>query len=639
MKHSRITICFITFLILFQFALQKVFAYSGNDNYVFPLNKKYFILEKEENNYQGFTILHKADTSEIKVKIINNLLQNSFAAQSVKLYYYAQNYLKNTGQIETIEPVFLLLSGNKGGYTRKGFYLRKANEKINKSEVYYIDFSKENDNEENYLGSFSQIFPHEMGHVIYRLLTRKFKKDLPKGVDIHFSSIITDFRTAFDEGFALHFENIAFEHEQNLSLKKAIEKDFILKKEVVERFSAGYLRDFYLPFRLDYYRITPIVWYDIFENIKHIEWINNNLYKHKTKTFKIRNAERAIFLRNSGVNPDLTEFKNYQQALSTEGVIGSFFNDLLNSKLANNYEDFCFYKDFLNKIPNDTTPEKLFTPLENEYLKVFYVFNKYLDSISLNHSPLITFMQGYLCEFPIEKGVVMRLFEEATGYYFTKNTGPEIWLLNKEYKHGILLYDQFGGNKVDFYSFNINAADREDLLTIKGLKNNEIESILKYRDSKGFFTSLSNLDSIKGLSEMNKEAILSCSFDQNFINTNKKELKLYKLIFSGLTRLFEKGLFYLFIFITFYYLLFYGKKHVMKIFTVKYVIRKIIKLYFLVFLGFLSVLLANEPLQLFLIISVVFVTIEFLLLKRERNKRDAFHTSFFIIVMIMFSVW
>ena len=112
-----------------------------------------------------------------------------------------------------------------------------------------------------------------------------------------------------------------------------------------------------------------------------------------------------------------------------------------------------------------------------------------------------------------------------------------------------------------------------------------------------------------------------------------------RLTFSIFARLFEKGLFYLFLFITFYYLLFYGKHTVFKIFTVKYVIRKIIKLYVLVFLGYISVLLGDEPLNYFLIVSILFVAFELLLRKREKNRKDAFYTSFFIIVLIMFSVW
>lgn len=608
--------------------------------YIFPEDAKINYLEPTSNIHRGFPIFRRTNTEVPNVQILNDFFYKSFAIQSLKHYFLAQNYLLNTGQISQIEPVYLLLSDNKGGYSKKGFYiLNEGKSRINKTGFYYIGYSKENDNSENSLNSFTKIFSREMGNIIYFLLTNNNNIELPATQNIHFSSIITDYRTAFNEGFAIHNESIALENEANVQVKNNIINEANKKNININRFVGGYLRDFYFPIRLDYYRVTPILWYNSYEELKRIKWVKNKSYKYQVKETNFRNVEKALFYKNSGVKIDSSKLKNYQQIISTEGVVASFFYVLVNSKLSSNYQDNSFYRNFLIDPPDDFVAENIFTPLENEYLKIFLVFNKYLMDIKLHQSPLIEFIEGYLCEFPEEKGVIMRLFENVSGHYYTNDIGPEIWVLIKKYKHGIFLFDQFGGNKVNFYSFNLNAADCEDLKSVKDLKNNEIDSILYYREKVTYFDSIEQIELVPGISEKAKFAFKKSSYDIDFVNSHQKQINPYSLYIYGFARVVEKGLFYLMLFITFYYLLLYGKNDVLKVLTVKYVIRKVAKLFILIFLGFASVVLSKEPLQLFLIISVLFIAAEFVLTKREKNRKDAFYTSFFIVIMIMFSVW
>jgi hypothetical protein len=268
------------------------------------------------------------------------------------------------------------------------------------------------------------------------------------------------------------------------------------------------------------------------------------------------------------------------------------------------------------------------------------VINKYLNSPGYNKSPFIEFIEGYISEFPEEKGVVIRIFEESTGYYYSPSFGPEIWIVNKNHKHGLCLLNQFGRFKSDYYSFNLNTATTEDLMSIKELKRNEIDSIINYRNNNGYFTTIRELEYVPGLDDEGRLEIMKSALNTNPVTPDEE----YRLSYLGLSlsvfaRLIEKGLFYLFLFITFYYLLFYGKNTVLKFFTIKYVLRKVLKLFFLVFMGFVAVLFGDEPLQNFLLLSILFIAIEMLVTKREKNRRDAFYTSFVMIVMIMFSVW
>src|SRR6185312_6523745 len=57
------------------------------------------------------------------------------------------------------------------------------------------------------VGDFEEIFAHEMGHIYLRRLL----PTLPPGYSrtAHASLSMTDYPTAFDEGFATHFQGLA----------------------------------------------------------------------------------------------------------------------------------------------------------------------------------------------------------------------------------------------------------------------------------------------------------------------------------------------------------------------------------------------------------------------------------------------
>jgi len=636
-KKCLIKTSLLSIFVLIVFNLH---AYTSGKNIPFSLDKNIYILELEENTYRGFPIFHYADSSAENVKYIKDLLQNSFANQSIKLYNLTQTYLLNTGQLEKVKPLYLLISGEKKGAVSKGFYLRIDNEKYRKTEDYYIDYRKNDAEPEQGISSFPQIFSESVGHIIYKQLVGDSVNELlPLTPVFPNSGMVTDFRTAFERGFAMHLRNVSIMHDKNHERKENANTDLRNKKAKLNRLLSGYLRDFYIPVRLDYYRLSAFYWFDAFESVKQIDRIRNKHFKYHVKQLKFNHSEKALFYRNSGVKLDSGLIKNYQQTVSTEGIIASFFNEFVESKLNQNYKSNPFYRDFCSDMSN-VNASQIFSPLENQYLKIFKVLNKYNDTISINNSLFIEFIEGYLKEFPEEKGVVMRLFEEVSGNYYTSDIGPELWLLVKNYKHGTLVYDQFGGNRSDFYTFNLNAASKDDFKTIKEIKKNEIDSIILYREHIGYFSSLKQLDSIPGLSENSILALQNCNYDHNYVKTTtNQKISTPRLYFSIFARLVEKGLFYLLLFITFYYLLFYGKNDMLKTLTIKYVIRKILKLYILVFIGYITVLLSNEPLSNFLIISVIFIAVEILLRKREKSKRDAFLTSFFIIVMIILSIW
>jgi hypothetical protein len=614
-----------------------------NEEFLYQKNiQKVVILkptDKKKNNVPIYEIF--SEEAENK-KIVEELFQTSFMRNSVRLYFLAQNYLINSGILEKQEPAYLLLSYNQGGFPRFGFYFKKENKLIDKRHVPYIDLMKNNNRQEDYMGSMTQIYPHEMGHILYSMLSNKHEDDMPGSIDVHFVCITTDFRTAFDEGFAIHFENIAKEHEPDESLKKRIFNDIEHQKKRIEQRVAGYDRDFRFPLRLDYYRTTMILWYQNFEQLKRFEWVKSGTIKYKNAARNTNDIEKALFYRNSGIYFDEKHLRTIQQALSTEGVIASFFTALMESDLIHVYQEQDFYTKFLNEGEDfPLKPQEIFTPLENEYLKIFNVLKKHVNVSKPSQYPFLDFIVGYIKEFPEEKAEINRLVKFSTGYDFTDYIGPELWIMNKNYKHGFLIMDQFGANTLPLYTFNLNAADAIDLLTFKDISKGQAQKIIEYRKKKGLIKDFDELSSIPEVSQTTVALLKKSEFDADYVRNITQKLSFnIKGIFSGaLIHLLLRGLLYYLIFMIGYYLIFLWKSEIKNKVRIKVIAGKFLKLFFMILLGLSGLLFFSNPLILFLPVVLLYMAIELFVRKDALKRKDAVLTSFIMVMMILYSLW
>jgi hypothetical protein len=75
------------------------------------------------------------------------------------------------------EPAYLLLSNNDGGFPQEGFYLKSGGKIINKTKTHYIELVKGDNSDEDYSGSMTQIYPHEMEHAIFSMFCPKATVD------------------------------------------------------------------------------------------------------------------------------------------------------------------------------------------------------------------------------------------------------------------------------------------------------------------------------------------------------------------------------------------------------------------------------------------------------------------------------
>jgi len=196
-------------------------------------NMRVVILSPADSIINGYPLLKVKPPEDTISEIVYNLFENSFMRQSVRLYYLIQNFLINKGELESYEPAYLLLSQNQGGFPKFGFFLFHGDSVYDKTNVHYIELVKNNNKTENHLGSMTQIYPHELGHVFYYMLSSDSDTTAMGSIDVHYSTLTTDYRTAFNEGFAIHFENMSRKFEPDTTRMYEIKEDLLEKKKQV----------------------------------------------------------------------------------------------------------------------------------------------------------------------------------------------------------------------------------------------------------------------------------------------------------------------------------------------------------------------------------------------------------------------
>lgn len=507
--------------------------------------QKLVFLTPTEDFHNEFPVMEPWDMSDTLAQNLKTEYLNSYIKENLRLYQYVQNFLVNMGSIEQAEPVYVAFSNNQGGFPEMGFYLQTDSGLIDKTHAGYVDFHKSSlTSPLNEVGSDSQILPHELGHIILKYLCIPGKEHNGASTDMHYFPIVTDYWTAFNEGFAEHFEIISHQLEQNNQIKEGIERDLEEIPQKVKKKIEGYKRDFKLPLRAGLYRASTITWFQRYEMYRRHAWVHSEKIRYQTNSIKTRSLDDKILYRNTGVslNP---EIRNYEQMLSTEGVISLFFYKLVNSEIKDHYLDKSFYDKFLPKKERLAyRPEEKFKKIENAYLKIFAVISKFVYLDYSDYSNLYDFMNGYIQEFPDEEEYIKKIFRQSIGYEFTK-PGKELWLLNKGFNHQFISLIQYGAS-LPFYSLNLNTANRDDLLTLR-LAENDIDAILYDRDINGCYNSIEDL--IQRNNKIGNQTIhllKESQFDTQYIENQYSSLNLQTLL-MGILRHFAKVILLLFL--------------------------------------------------------------------------------------------
>ena len=586
------------------------------------------VLQPTGDTISGLPEMEKMDpTSKIFLSLIP-VIDSSFIKEFIDIYMIAQHYLKNMGEIEEVEPAYIAITSNEGGFPRKGFALIDNEEKKLKKETYYIDISNSQAlRDPSGLMTFTQLYPHEMGHVLLHLLCKEDSiGNNTKSVNMHFFNTITDYSTAFNEGFAEHIENVSRLNEKNEKIKLGIREDLTKIEKESPYFIQGFKKDFLIPSRLGYFKSSMIYWYQRYEDYIRYQWAMDGSVKKKNESLHTPNVKDIITFRNSGVSLNVDESKNLVQKHATEGVISSFFTHLTSSGLAENYLPNEFYKPFIEHTLIDTTrPEYKLTPLENQFIKYFHVLHNYVIFNQSTRSQLYDFVDGYIQSFPDEANVVRSIYEEVVGDSYDAHIPPPLWLMVEGYNHRMVVFDPFDAITIPVYTFDLNAAEVEDLMIIKGISKSDARTIIKFREENGFFNSLEDLENIQELTNADRSLIANSTFNQTkleeIVENNYPSLTLKTFLIEPIK--------YLIVHSSFFFILIFSILFSTSFEKDSYSLKKSIflaaKYYLLwllfVFMGLISLLFSQFSTLVFILFGFFIFSFGFILFRKQPVAR------------------
>ena len=577
------------------------------------------------------------DTAALYKSVMGNI-HHSFVGEFLETYFIAQTYLINIGELKTLQPAYLALTSNQGGFAKFGFALIQGGQIIEKPHTPYVDITvRQATSPLNRLMSFTQLYPHEMGHVLLHMLSSEDTiYNNTKNIGIHYFSLVTDYSTAFNEGFAEHIENVSRLFEDNDQIKSGILTDVEMIGRSSERYIAGFRRDFVYPVRLGYYKASMLEWYQRFEDYKRYEQAMSGDIRYKNATLPLSNIEDRLTYRNSGVALNRDELRNLVQLHATEGVINSFFTHLTTSDLSRHYLDTSFYLTFLaDGRDSSGTPQEWFRPWQNQFIKYFKVFHDHVVLNNSEKSQLADFIDGYIKEFPSEEEGVKRVYKEVFHTEYSNAVPPPLWILVKDHHHRLLVLDPFGSLTVPIYTFDLNAAEKSDLQTIEGISASEAQKIVNYRAAHGFFTDLQQLKQIPDLPTECADKVISSALDIPYFEKKlvdfAPKLSLATLASGPIKYVFGRASIYFVVIFGFVYFLFLRHRSSSVKHTAGVLIKYMLLWLLFILTGMVAVLFLH-PAYLYVVLLALLLALISTIVYRK-NKSALFGTITFIGLM------
>lgn len=185
---------------------------------------------------------------------------------------------------------WLYLSQEDGGFARRGFWLQEGGT-VRWVDEAMVDLVVDAGSVDD--GSFEEIFAHELGHVMLRRLL----PGLPAGYSRtpHHSFSVTDQQTAFDEGWATHFQGLARLLTQNARLRT---------------------QDAGLEGKAD-----TALWLSNLDRAMRIDGMRRNWFVHR------QTARPGVSAQAFDLSPsfDPAQLKSAAQMLACEGAVATFF--------------------------------------------------------------------------------------------------------------------------------------------------------------------------------------------------------------------------------------------------------------------------------------------------------------------------
>ncbi|MEW6131537.1 MAG: helix-hairpin-helix domain-containing protein [Acidobacteriota bacterium] len=487
----------------------------------------------EAQEYQGekYPVLKLATESAL-LQNLRAVLATPFLQQELALAEYARNQrinelnlpIKKIGDAHRslFEPLYLLLSKQEGGFARQGFWLEASASERKFINAAFVDMVVDERSVKS--GEFEEIFAHELGHVILSYLFG----GLPAGNSrkMHASFVTTDYPTAFNEGYAEHFQPLVRDNTTNENLRR-VESGVDLTN--LNRF-----------------------WFSKIDSWLRNQGVRRNIFVHN-KLLPQSAFDEGTDLYQLFIDEETSPYfsfesiKNAQQMMASEGVIATLFFRLVNDeRLRNRYREGAFYSRFFTDKSPVTDAAKQFTPYQNVMLKLFAAMNEMnRQTLTGDRAMLLETVKNYGKIFPDEKAAVYEVFINTTFGATISNTmvrsleeyaklgrrgsmqfverlpatrkqmqelidkavrdevaldaelGKQLWLLNDGFTIGRTIFNE---ERTLPLTINLNTASFAELRTLPDVDFSVARAILAARAVKGYFKNLEEFREIKGVS-------------------------------------------------------------------------------------------------------------------------------------------
>ncbi len=481
---------------------------------VYPaLDADHNVLTAAAPDGHSYPVFQTAPPSKL-VADVRKELETSFAQEVLRLDRYARNLMiatateasrSNDGWLTA--PMYFLMSTEEGGFARFGFWLQDNSGKRKLILAGYVDMVVGDDCSQ---GCIEEIFSHELGHLILQTLAGDFHEGPSR--KMHQSMTVTDYPTAFDEGFAEHFQPLARDSHTTKLPSDTVATDF------------------------------DLFWVSAADGELRTDGVKRNLFIHRKPLPEIAFQSEPDLYRlfvdaetSTAFMP--TELKNGQQMMASEGVISTLFYRMVNDEqLRSHYRDASFYRPFLQV--DSAEVGKAITPYENVNLKLFAAMRA-LRGLKPDQPPMIRLVEQYAKLFPDEARRIYGDFiattwgatasqqlasqlvrlasdggrgdraafqkDDSSAFGSTiaevtdgkraldSNLGPELWVVNSQFK---IASSVWATDRRLPLTINLNTATEPELMTIAGMDLAAARKIIAARSEQGFFRSVSDLEPI-----------------------------------------------------------------------------------------------------------------------------------------------
>jgi len=474
------------------------------------------VMTAPANDGRSYPIFRPAPASKL-VESMRRDLDKSFAQQVLRLDRCARNLVaaesdKARRPVDEwlLAPMYLLMSTEEGGFARFGFWLEDAGGIRKLVLSGYVDLVVNQNSVDT--GDFEEVFSHELGHLILKALTGGVGNGPSR--KMHQSMSVTDYPTAFDEGYAEHFQPLVRDATANAYLRMLM--------------SGVGAADF------------ELFWLSAADGQLRTDGVKRNLFIHRKPLPPIAldphpDLYRLFIDHETSATFVPTEVKNGQEMMASEGVIATLFYRIVNDdQLSKHYQEASFYQPFLGRLVE--APEQAITPYENINLKLFAAMEK-LRSAERNRPLMINLVEQYAKLFPDEAKRMYALFIETTwgatvspqlasgleraaadggrgdlGAFrqdhpfqlldsiiaqvvdrktaLDASLGPELWVANMAFTIAPTVW---GTKRSEPLTMNLNTASIAEWMTVPGVDLRVARSIIAARDARGVFRSIEEL--------------------------------------------------------------------------------------------------------------------------------------------------